>query len=121
MSNIISFGNIIPLVPAIRMQEVIDFYERELGFSKLFQDEESGYTGLGRDGIEFHLYKTSDRHLADWTVIRVQTNHIAELYDELKDKEYMHPNGRLEFKEYGLHEFSIIDPSGVLVTFFERP
>jgi hypothetical protein len=58
--------------------------------------------------------------LADWSVIRLQTDTIERLYEQLKDKKYIHPNGRLEIKEYGLKEFSIIDPSGVLVTFYKK-
>jgi uncharacterized glyoxalase superfamily protein PhnB len=120
MSEVISFGKIVPLVPAIDMDEVIQFYEEELGFTKLFENEDFSYAGLGKDAIEFHLYKTNDQHLAHWSVIRLQTDEIEKLYDQLKDKEYIHPNDKLRIKEYGLKEFSIVDPSGVLVTFFKK-
>lgn len=74
--------------------------------------------GLGRDGIEFHIYQTNDKQLADWSVIRLQTNNIEE---QLKDKKYIHRRGRLQLMDYGLKEFSLIDSSGVLVRFFEKP
>lgn len=115
MSNF-SFGGIIPLVPAINMDEAIQFYIQELGFSKSFQ--KGDHTGLKRDEVELHLYQTNDKHLADWSVIRLQTNNIENLYEQLKDK---HPNAKLQLMPYGLKEVSVVDPSGVLVRFFEKP
>ena len=64
----------------------VQFYVEELGFSKLFK--EGGHTGMKRHEVELHLYQTNDKHLADWSVIRIQTNNI-NLYEKLKDK---HPN-----------------------------
>ncbi|RLQ93307.1 VOC family protein [Falsibacillus albus] len=126
MKQSFSFGNIVPLIPALHLDETIAFYVKELGFTKIFQDEDSGYTGLCRDDVELHLYKTEDqalsKQLAEWTVIRLQTSKIEKLYRILKDKDFLHPNAnKIELKEYGLKEFSIVDPSGVLITFYENP
>ncbi|OAS87813.1 MULTISPECIES: hypothetical protein [Metabacillus] len=113
--------SIVPLVPAIEMEKTIAFYTEQLGFNNHIRDGEPlTYAGLKNGNVEFHLYKTSKKYLCDWSVIRIETNNINDHYEKYKKREFLHPNGKLELKNYGLKEFSLLDPNGVLVTFFER-
>ncbi|KKI89841.1 hypothetical protein WQ54_22070 [Bacillus sp. SA1-12] len=114
--------SLVPLVPAIHMEKTVTFYTDQLGFINHIRDGDPlSYAGLKNEHVEFHLYHTSDQHLCDWSVIRIETNNIDDLYEMYKEREFLHPNGKLQLKPYGLKEFSLLDPNGVLITFFERP
>ncbi len=110
-----------PLFPASDLEQAIEFYEKKLGFTCAFRSgEPADYAGVQRDTVEIHLFQSSDRHLAEWTSCRIQVRNIEALYEEYKASGVIHPNGQLATKPWGLKEFSIIDITGVCVTFFER-
>jgi hypothetical protein len=52
------------------------------------------------------------QHLVDWSVIRLQTNNIENLYDKLKEK---HPQAKRQLMPWGLKEVCVVDPSESLL------
>jgi hypothetical protein len=53
-----SFGSIVPLVPAINIDEVVQLYVQELGFTKLFQLKKLNTRfGKGRGRLQLMDYK----------------------------------------------------------------
>ncbi|EPD49409.1 hypothetical protein HMPREF1210_03308 [Paenisporosarcina sp. HGH0030] len=114
MSESINFKSLTPLSPAKDIETAITFYEQKLGFTP------NGYGGVYRGNIEILFYQTDDTHLGEWTSFRILVDAIESLYREYEKQQVIHQNGSLEAKPWGTKEFSIIDPDGVCITFFER-
>jgi uncharacterized glyoxalase superfamily protein PhnB len=49
----------------------------------------------------------------------VRVDGIDALYARCVNRGVVHPDGRLEQKPWGNREFAMLDPDGVVVTFFE--
>ncbi|MFB2969244.1 glyoxalase superfamily protein [Aerosakkonema sp. BLCC-F183] len=116
-------GKVTPIIPAGGdMEKAIAFYEKQLGFSKIHQEGNPVRMAIvKRDSAEIILQKNDDRHLAESTTFLIQVDGIAKLYEEFlaQDGGIIHPNGKLESKPWGMKEFTIVDPAGVCITFYE--
>ncbi|MBW4538302.1 MAG: VOC family protein [Myxacorys chilensis ATA2-1-KO14] len=119
-----------PFIPAGEdVLVAIAFYEQKLGFKKQWQDSDVPELALvARDGIEIFLQKNPDSSIAEWTLLRIEVKNIEALYQEYLSRDpvegranrvLIHPNGALEHKAWGSQEFSILDPNGVCITFYE--
>jgi hypothetical protein len=71
--------------------------------------------------VKLHLFDNQDKHLADCTSLRIAVELIDTLYGRCQENGCVHPNGLLGSRPWGIREFSIIDPSGVCVTFVVGP
>ncbi len=104
------------------LEKTVAFYEQQLGFKPIHQEGNPIYMAIvKRDSAQIFLLKNGDKHLAEGTSLRINVNHIEELYAEFqaKGEEIIHSNGKLETKPWGMKEFVILDPAGVCLTFCE--
>jgi uncharacterized glyoxalase superfamily protein PhnB len=115
-----TFHSIAPLVPAADVEQGITFYCDKLGFTLLYRDAEPAKLAvIARDGVEMNLFDSQDKHLADWTSLRIKVDQIDELYAQCEAHGIVHPNGKLASRPWGVREFSIIDLSGVCLAFYQ--
>jgi hypothetical protein len=118
----VSFPGTARLLAAIPVLAVADiaagvaFYQR-IGFAVLFQS--SDYASLSRDDVNLHLWRCSDRTVADNTACRMRVAGIDLLYAECEAAGAVHPNGALRRTDRGTREFTVLDPQGGAVTFVE--
>jgi uncharacterized glyoxalase superfamily protein PhnB len=115
------FLSVSPLIPARDVEEGIAFYQRALGFDLFYRDAEPAqFAIVGLEGAKLHLFASQDKHLADWTSLRIEVEGIEALYARCGEAGCVHPNGSLGSRPWGTREFSVVDPSGVCVAFVER-
>lgn len=118
-------GSISPLIPAgDDLEKAIEFYEQKLGFITIHQEGNPPRMAIvKRDNAEIFLVKSDYHDLAKEISLRLQVTGIEQLYQELesKDREIIHPNGKLETKPWGPKEFTVMDLAGVCLTFYEFP
>jgi len=115
------FKEAVPVIPALDVAITVAFYEEKLGFTELFRaGDPPVYAGLQRDGVKFHIFECMDKRIADWTAFRVYVRGIAELYAISRTARIIHPNGVLGETPWRTTEFTIVDPSGVAITFVEQ-
>jgi hypothetical protein len=107
----------IPVLASLDIAQSAAFYEKELGFTCGHQEPEFGI--VKRDEVEIHFWKCGDRKIAEQTSCRIGASGIRELYSRWESKSFIHPNARLETKEWGLTEFGVVDLYGNLIVFFE--
>jgi uncharacterized glyoxalase superfamily protein PhnB len=120
-STTTNFLNVAPLIPARDVEEGIAFYRNALGFELTCRDADPAqFAIVGRDGVKLHLFANQDKHLADWTSLRIEVEQIDTLYGRCQENGCVHPNGSLGSRPWGTREFSIIDPSGVCIAFVEQ-
>jgi uncharacterized glyoxalase superfamily protein PhnB len=116
----IRFLSVSPLIPARDVEEAIAFYNC-LGLELDYRDAEPAqFAIVERDGARLHLFASQDKHLADWTSLRIEVEGIDALYARCQEAGCVHPNGLLGARPWGTREFSIIDPSGVCIAFVQR-
>jgi uncharacterized glyoxalase superfamily protein PhnB len=121
MTNLTRFLSVSPLIPARDVEESIAFYQRALGFGLLYRDAEPAeFAIVGSEGAKLHLFASQDKHLADWTSLRIEVEGIDALHARCLDAGCVHPNGALGSRPWGTREFSIIDPSGVCIALVEQ-
>ena len=115
------FLGVSPLIPARDVEEAIAFYRDSLGFELLYRDAEPAqFAIVGRDAARLHLFASQDKHLADWTSLRIEVDGIDALYGRCQECGGVHPNGLLGERPWGTREFSILDPSGVCVALVQK-
>nr|WP_314542128.1 VOC family protein [uncultured Massilia sp.] len=114
------FLGVSPLIPARDVEEAIAFYRDSIGFALEYRDAEPAqFAIVGRDAARLHLFASQDKHLADWTSLRIVVDGIDALYERCKQAGCVHPNGELGERPWGAVEFSIVDPSGVCIAFVQ--
>lgn len=114
------FYSIAPLVPSFSVDSAIQFYCDKLGFRLLHRDgEPAKFASIERDGVQIYLYDTQDKHLAEWSSLRIKVDEIDELYAHCLSQGIVHPNGSLGTRPWGTREFVILDPSAVCITFVQ--
>jgi uncharacterized glyoxalase superfamily protein PhnB len=121
MPSATRFLSVSPLIPARDVEEGIAFYQRALGFELFYRDAEPAqFAIVGTEGAKLHLFVSQDKHLADWTSLRIEVDGIDALYARCGEAGCVHPNGPLEVRPWGTREFSVVDPSGVCIAFVEQ-
>lgn len=116
----IYFKEAVPVVPALDVAVTLGFFERYLGFAETFRDATPpAYAGMQRDGVTFHIFECEAKRIAEWSSFRVLVRGIAELYAACRAAGIVHRNGELGDRPWGTSEFTVVDPSGVAVTFVE--
>ena len=108
----------VPRFPVLDLKMALDFYERRLGFTKLF--EWDGYAGVARAAFELHLFQMDDPKLPEWTSCRVNVVGVDALYAEFERAGVIHPNGALANRPWGFREFTVLDLCGNAIVFGER-
>ncbi|NJK45325.1 MAG: hypothetical protein HC933_14575 [Pleurocapsa sp. SU_196_0] len=112
--------------------ESVKFYT-ELGFDRTWLWTEGGqrlenasttqkvvYAGFDAP-LEIHFTPIEVKEILENTVLRVQVaGDIAALYAHCQALGCVHPKAPLTVKPWGLREFGILDPSGVLIYFAQK-
>ena len=108
--------HIIPKLPFIQKSDSIDFYVRIFGFSLL--SDYGDYLIMKKEELEIHLFHfpTLDPTKSDFMIYLRVDEGIEALYSGLEPEKVRHLYA-LEQKTWGQKEFSVIDPSGTLLTF----
>jgi catechol 2,3-dioxygenase-like lactoylglutathione lyase family enzyme len=106
-----------PVLPALKIRETVQFYERKLGF--VVRHEEDEYGIVVRDDIEIHFWKCGDRNIAENSSCRLTVDGVDELFRQAQEAKIVHPNAPIETKPWGMREFAIVDLNGNLVWFLE--
>lgn len=114
------FAFSVPVLPARDVEAAMSFFESVLGFRRAFsRGEPTAYGGIKRDGTEIHFYSCDDNHVLENSGCRVRVDGIDALYARCMNRGVVHPEGKLNEKPWGLREFVMLNPDGVIVTFFQ--
>ena len=134
----VSMSQTIPAMPMRDVAAGVDFYRDRLGFDVVHQD--GGFAVLRRDEAVVHLWEASDESwrertsnetpvcsgaesfIAGTASFRVLVDGVDELYEELRQRDVLHPVSRdgVDDTDFGTREFATLDLDGNLVTFFQR-
>ena len=134
----VSMSQTIPAMPIRDVAAGVEFYRDRLGFDVLHHD--GGFAVLCRDEAVVHLWEASDESwnerdtlekpvrsgaesfIAGTASFRVRVDGVDELYEELRQRDVLHPVSRhgVDDTDFGTREFATLDLDGNLVTFFQR-
>ena len=103
----------IPVLPVAELKKSLDFYAQRLGFETAF--EYGPCAGVTRGPIEIHLSAEE----APAVTCRVAVRGVEALYQEMQEQDVIHPDEPLQTTPWGMHRFSVLDPSGNRITFAE--
>lgn len=103
-----------PILAFLNKEETITFYT-QIGFE--CNANWDGYLMFKRDNISIHLWQCNDENIPKNTGCYVYVDQIQDLYQELSNLNFIHPNGKLETKPWGMKQFSILDNSGNIIHF----
>jgi hypothetical protein len=118
MSNPSTLTKAIPVLPSLDDDQTVVFYTGKLNFALIRRYD--NYLIFSRDGVEIHCWRCDDQYIAENTSCYIRVENIEPLYEEYKARGVIHPNGHLEKKFYGMHEFAVVDNNGNLLRFGER-
>lgn len=109
---------VIPKLPAINLEETQSYFESALGFKLISRYPDYLIMKSGTTELHFFEFKDLDP-LTNYSMIYIRVpENIEGLYEQLsKSGAFMHPNGKLETKPWGVKEFAILDPNHTLFTF----
>ena len=110
-----------PKLPMRSKKITREFYCSKLGFSVFGSSDYPDYLMLEKDQIQLHFFEYKDLNPDEnYGQIYIRTSKINNLYQTfLDDKVWIHPNGQLQNKPWGMKEFSVLDPDKNLLTFGE--
>jgi catechol 2,3-dioxygenase-like lactoylglutathione lyase family enzyme len=110
----------IPILPARNLDQSVDFYEN-LGFQVVGRaPAPEDYALLRREGMELHLFGAPDLDPTTcYAGCYLRVTDARQLHDEfaklgLPDDGFPRLS-TLEVKPWGMREFHVMDPSGVLL------
>ena len=106
-----------PVLAALDIEKLVEFYENKLGFKRSWCD--AGYGIVNRDDIGIHFWRCDNKIFPENTSCYVYVQDVDSLYTEYQKAGVIHPNGPLEDKPWGVREFSILDLYGNLIRFGE--
>ena len=104
-----------PVLAALDIPRLVDFYEERLGFKASWKDE--GYGIVHRDQITIHFWHAKEKIFPENTSCYVDVEGIDALYEEYQKAGVIHPNGQLANQPWGMREFAILDLDGNLIRF----
>ena len=109
---------VIPVLPAINIEDTIMFYESKLGF-KAF--DQGGYVIMKKNAIELHFFLSTDKKLCESSCCYIKVSDIECLYTDLSALGIVSLKGKLQDNPRGIKEFSIRDNNGNLLKFSKDP
>ena len=114
------FAFAVPLLPARDVDATLAFFESVLGFRRAFaRGEPTSQAGMKLDGAEIQFFRCDDAAVLARSGCRMRVDGIDALYARCLNRGVVHPDRKLEEKSWGDREFSMLDPDGVVVTFFQ--
>ena len=133
----IKLSQTIPALPVRDTAAAVAFYRDRLGFEALHHD--GGFAVVCRGDAVVHLWESSDEawrerddlrerpvcsgaesFIAGTASCRIVTDHVDELYGELRKSDVLHPVSKdgVDDTDFGTREFATLDLDGNLITFF---
>ena len=104
----------IPVLPVRNLQEAIGFLER-LGWTT--QSTFPGYVITARDGSQLHLFEDPDLvPISNDGACYIRVSDVSKLHEEFESRSIQRL-GPLVAQEWGMQEFTVVDPSGNLFRF----
>ena len=103
-----------PILAFLDKDKTVTFYT-QIGFE--CNANWDGYLMFKRDNISIHLWQCNDENIPKNTGCYVYVDQIQDLYQELSNLNFIHPNGKLETTPWGMKQFSILDNSGNIIHF----
>ncbi|MFN8335979.1 MAG: VOC family protein [Cyclobacteriaceae bacterium] len=107
--------SVIPKLPFIDKQKTADFY-KVLGFAITSDYPDYLIATSGKLELHFFSFPLLEPSKSDF-MIYLRVDDIDTLYENVRQKLSIHPNGKLNTKAWGQREFAITDPNGTLITF----
>ena len=108
-----------PVLAALDVERLVQFYENKLGFHRTWCD--ANYGIVKRDEIAIHFWHCNDPIHPQNTSCYLWVTNIDQLYEAFQAAGVIHPNGPLEDKPWGVREFSALDLDGNLLRIGELP
>lgn len=123
----VDFQLLLPLLPTTGdVGQAIAFYRDKLGFDVLYvHGDPPTMAEIRRGEVTLQLTEFSDRHVAENVALRIRVQGVDDLHAEyVKNGLSMgrNPDGFMNTvtdKPWGTREFSVIDPAGVCIAFYE--
>ena len=117
------FLRISPVLASADVARDIEWYVSKLGFKNVYdstqyQDGPVDYVVLCRQNICFHLQYQFPEDMTS-TDLKIQVKHIQPLCDEYIGKQTIKPEQFTPNTPWQTAEFSLFDPSGNRITFYE--
>lgn len=112
---------IIPVVPALNIEQSLAFYQEHFGFSQPFTwGNPAEYGGFENTQPALHFYLCHEPSIPENYMLRLAVQDIETLYARCQTAGIVHPNGPLENKPWGYREFSVLDPAGVCINLYSE-
>lgn len=106
----------VPVLASLDIDKTVTFYQEKLGFDKIgWKDKD--YAVIGRDHVEVHFWKCNNKLFPENTSCYIHVTDVDGLYNELKAKGVIHPNGPLKTQPWGMREFAVLDEDGNCIKF----
>ena len=101
-----------PKLPMRNKAVTKDYYFNKLGFQQVGAADYDGYLMVQKDNIQIHFFEFKALNPKEnYGQVYIRTNDIEELYQALLNNgTAIHPNGKLQTKDWGQKEFSLLDP-----------
>ena len=114
-----------PVLPVQNVLAALFFYTQKLGFEIAFADDpkDPKYAGVRRDHVEIHLqwHDAKEWETAiDRPMLRIVTQYVNTLYEELKDKDVFHPETSVKDTDWKTREFGFYDLYKNGLTFYQN-
>jgi len=109
---------VIPKIFYSNIKDGLDLFIEVLGFEVKYSEPEPVFYIIDRDGVTISLVEDDEYAQKDRPEIRIATDDIDTLYNELAAKEIklFHPNlSRVKLQPWALKEFALLDKSHVCV------
>lgn len=84
----------VPILASINAEETINFYTQKLGF--IFHSNWDGYLIFSKDGVQLHLWPTTDQNIPKNTGCYINVDNVNELYQQYGKHNIIHPNGHIK-------------------------
>jgi catechol 2,3-dioxygenase-like lactoylglutathione lyase family enzyme len=117
MNSSPSVLRISPMLATDDMDATLAFYQEVLGFTPVKCSP--AYSIVQRDGLTIHFQRAAGeevlRSMREHTEIYIEVRGIHALWENVKTFKDRYKIRDLFERDYGMTEFHIIDPSGVLI------
>ncbi|PMD96559.1 glyoxalase/bleomycin resistance/extradiol dioxygenase family protein [Siphonobacter sp. BAB-5405] len=105
-----------PKLPMRDKAATRDFYLHQLQFAELGTVDYEGYLMVKKDAIEIHFFEFKELDPAEnYGQVYIRTDAIREWYQFIQDQGLK--STELDYKPWGVMEFSMLDPDSNLLTF----
>jgi hypothetical protein len=116
-------NKVIPQIFYTDINHGLELFVEVLGFTIKYKEEQPGFYIVDRDGVTLFLVENDEFAKKDRPEIRIDTDDIDALFQELiaKPKQLFHSNlAEVKLQPWGLKEVALRDKSDVCVILQQR-